>query len=322
MDNLLYKLKFIYSRYLIIALGSIIGFSSLNIYFFQTQLIPLEDFFYEFLMPLLLPVIPLIFWLRPCRKLLKLEQKNGRDLFNLYVLLAYFAILFPFFLSQKYIRDAVGKLTKLPSINQIDKSHLTKFYHISHIYLDKAHSNIRFVSKVSGKNNANLTFTAYVAVPIFENPIPPPLWPSLPTRESTHGDGPLLSNIPLNYFVPKAWLGWQRSLRIRNRQSDAVKDSVFRSFIKETYLNFKNDKIYGFDYLQKAGLSKENENFNLGIRNVYYAKKPIILIPKYNLFQKRGDVYLLWTILSFCIGSIIWFLILIPVKLKEDKLAS
>lgn len=321
MDYLSSKLKLIYSRYLIIGLGSIIGFSLLNICFFQTQLIPIDDFFYEFLIPMLLPIIPLIFWLRPRLKLLRLERKNGKDLFEFYLIVAWFAIICPFVFAQKYITSAAGQLTKLKTINSIDQRHLTKFYKLQHLYLDKAHGALQIEAKASGKHNEKLNFTVYVAIPIYNEP-KPPLWGSSSTPISPKHGVQSSNKIDLDYLRPKAWLGWLMTRQINNRLSQVTKDGMYKTFLKDSYQSFIREKIYDFDYLQKIGNSKDYKNFKKGIAHADPGSpaNPILLIPKYTPFEKRGNRQLFLTLLSFFIGSAIWLIMLTLPRFKEDKM--
>ncbi|WP_316825697.1 hypothetical protein [Pedobacter miscanthi] len=308
MDYLSYKLKLIYSRYLIIALGSIIGFSLFDICFFQTQIIPIEESFYEFLIPMLLPIPSLIFWLRPRLKLLRLERKNGKNLFEFYLIIAWFALICPSIFAQKYVTNAVGQLTRLKTIDSIDQKYLTKFYKVEKLYLDKAHSAVQIEAKASGKHNEKLNFTVYAAIPIYNAPTL--------TGESSS------NKVTPNYLRPKAWLGWLMTRQINNKLSKETKDDMYRTFLKDSYLSFVREKIYGFDYLQKKGNSQDYKNFKKGIDRVFpnSTSNPILLMPKYTPYEKRGSHQLFLILLSFFIGSTIWLIMLIPPKFKKEKL--
>ncbi|ARS41566.1 hypothetical protein CA265_18650 [Sphingobacteriaceae bacterium GW460-11-11-14-LB5] len=321
MDYLSYKLKLIYSRYLIITLGSIVGFSIVNICLFQTQLIPIEDFFYEFLIPMLLPILPVIFWLRPRLKLLRLERKNGKDLFEFYLIIAWFAIICPSIFAQKYITSAVGQLTELKTISSIDQSYLTKFYKVQNLYLDKTHSAVQVEAKATGKHNENLKFTVYTAIPIYNEPTPPLMRSPSKARSLQYGVKSS-GKMELDDLRPKAWLGWQMTKQINNRLTKETKDNMFRTFLKDSHLSFLHDKIYNFDYLQKIGNSKDYKNFKKGIAHADPGSpiNPVLLIPKYTPFEKRGSHQLFLTLLSFFIGSTIWLIMLIPPKFKKEKL--
>ncbi|QNR83817.1 hypothetical protein H9N25_18005 [Pedobacter riviphilus] len=323
MDYLSYKLKLIYSRYLIIAIGSIVGFSLLNICFFQTQLIPIEDFFYEFLIPMLLPILPLIFWLRPRLKLLRLERKNGKDLFDFYLMAAWFAIICPSIFAQKYITSAVGQLTTLKTISSIDQRHLTKFYKVHKLYLDKKHCAVQVEAKVTGKHNENLNFTVYAAIPIY-NEATPPLWGSSSITRSPQDKVKSSNTTHLDYIRPKVWLGWQKTKRISNKLTKEAKDSIYRIFIEDSYQSFLREKIYDFDYIQKIGISQDYKNFKKGIARADPGSpaNPILLIPKYTPFEKKGSHQLFLTLLSFFIGSTIWLIMLILPRLKKNKLPT
>lgn len=317
MKYLNYKLKFIYWRYVVINLGSVLGYSLFNICFFQSQLISIKDNYYELLIPFLLPLAPLIFWLRPRLKLLKLERKNGKNLFDFYLVIAWVATIAPTIFAQKYITAAVGKLSTVKTVNGIERDLLTKFYRIDEIYLDKRHCSVQLETHAVGKSNRDLIFTFYAAVPIYDKPILPALSDS--AAQNTH---PFMEKEEANYRRPKAWLGWKMTQQISNRLKKETKDSLYRIFLKHTNRHFAQDKIYGFNYLQKIGPSNDLENFESGIT---YAdpgipKNPIVLIPKYTSFEKRGIDMLYWACFSLGIGNILWFMMLLATTFKEEKL--
>ncbi len=87
-------------------------------------------------MPILLPIIPILIWLRPRIGLLKLNKKSG-GMPVFYHLVAIMALAIPTMLAQVYVERATGKLQKLENVNQITLQKQTKYYQINHFYIDK-----------------------------------------------------------------------------------------------------------------------------------------------------------------------------------------
>ena len=178
MNDLNIKIKYIYSRYIIILFGILIFYSLFNIFFFQTEIILLNKWIYELLIPFLLPVPALIFWLRPRLKLLRLKNMGRNDPLTGYLVITWMCIIFPTCIAQSYISDAVGVLKPIKTINDLDKHHPGKFYTIDNYYLDKLNSVVYTNASISGKHSEYLDLSIYVAVPIYEKHVVT-LWDSL-----------------------------------------------------------------------------------------------------------------------------------------------
>lgn len=164
------KLRLIYLPFLIIAISIIGGYTFLNwLIIIKLQLFQIKDIIVNFIVPFILPWIPILIWLRPRIKLLSLKTKKGGDLPFLYQLIAAFAITIPTIVAQKYLETATGKLTELPNISQIDKYEATKFYKLKDYYIDKEHISVSKKVEVSGKHNEDLNLRIYIVCPILKS---------------------------------------------------------------------------------------------------------------------------------------------------------
>jgi len=164
------KLRLIYLPFLIIAISIIVGYTFLNwLIIIKLQLFQIKDIIVNFIVPFILPWIPILIWLRPRIKHLSLKTKRGGDLPFLYQLIAVFAIAIPTIIAQKYLETATGKLTELPNISQIDKYEATKFYKIKDYYIDKEHTSVSTKVEVSGKHNEDLNLRIYIVCPILKS---------------------------------------------------------------------------------------------------------------------------------------------------------
>jgi len=164
------KLRLIYLPFLIIAVSVIGGYTFLNwLIICKLQFFSIKDIIVSFIIPFILPWIPILIWLRPLIKLLNLETKRDSNLPFLYQAIAAFAIVAPTIVAQAYLDTATGKLTELDNISQIDKHEATKYYTLKNCYVDKR--NVSFINKVevSGKHNEDLNLRIYIVCPILKS---------------------------------------------------------------------------------------------------------------------------------------------------------
>ena len=164
------KLRLIYLPFLIIAISTIGGYTFLNwLIIIKLQLFPIKDIIVNFIVPFILPWIPVFIWLRPRINFLSLKTKKGGDLPFLYQFIAVIAIAIPGIIAQNYLETATGKLTELQNISQIDKHEPTKYYKLKDCYIDKDHISVTNEVEVSGKHNEDLNFRLYVVCPILKS---------------------------------------------------------------------------------------------------------------------------------------------------------
>jgi rhomboid protease GluP len=169
MKSLSAKFKLIFLPFLVLAVCFICGYSFLNWLFVIKLQIPLDEEVANLWLPMLLPWIPVYFYLRPKIKLLGLKSKK-RDGHFLYVFMAAFAISIPAIIAQMFLLTATGKLTKLQNISQISEHPATKYYELKDYYIDKDHGSVYRTAKASGRNNEYLNLCIYVVCPVLNKP--------------------------------------------------------------------------------------------------------------------------------------------------------
>ncbi|MDB5013453.1 MAG: rhomboid family intrarane serine protease [Daejeonella sp.] len=167
MQNFLIKFKLIFLPFLIIALTVIIGYTLFNFLFLQSELIVLDETVIEYWIPIALPWIPILIWLRPRLNLLRLKSKKGQDRDGFYYVVVGFATIIPLIVAQEYLGSSVGKFSSLKNIEEIDTTNLSKFYSVEKHFIDKIHYGFHSTTIVKGKNNKNLEFAGYVTCPIY-----------------------------------------------------------------------------------------------------------------------------------------------------------
>lgn len=165
------KLRLIYLPYFIVLSSIILGYSLFNLLFIQQGYINLNEKWVNFILPITLPIIPLIFFLRPRIKILLLKRKDGKDWYDFYLFLAFVSIVVPAVMAQEYIALASGKMTSLTSINQISQNPVTKYYTVEQIHTDKSQVRVYVETNVSGKHNENLDISVFTATPLFEKEV-------------------------------------------------------------------------------------------------------------------------------------------------------
>ncbi len=170
MNKLTEKLRLVFLPFLIIAISIIGGYTLLNwLIIIKFQLFQVKDIIINFIIPFILPWIPILIWLRPRINFLNIKTKNGGNLPFIYQLIAAIAIVAPTIIAQEYLETATGKLTELTDISQIDKHEATKFYTLKDYYIDKDHISVSKTVEVSGKHNEDLNLRIYVVCPILKS---------------------------------------------------------------------------------------------------------------------------------------------------------
>lgn len=304
MTNFLNKIKLIYLRFLLVAIGFIVLYSFLIwMVVYQFSLLALNEDLINFWLPFGLPVIPVYIWLRPRIKLLVLKDKKGNLPF-LYFFAASLAISAPTIVLQDYLLTATGKLTTVNNINEISQKSITKYYTVANHYIDKQHATVYRRTEVSGRNNEYLTFHLYVACPILNKA------PGIDTANNT------------NFSMPVAWLGTEYTKGISNHSSDSEKEQAFKELGIEAYHKLKDENLDQFIYLDHIGNNDRRKGYYAAIKSIpqYNGAEPLILEAKNEPFETRNGDKLGWIFKSFGIGAAIWLIMLIFPKFDNLQL--
>lgn len=298
MNNQIEKLRLIYKPFLIIAISVIGGYTFLNwLLFIHLQTFTVKEDIINVWIPMALPWIPIIIWLRPRIKLLNLKSRKG-DLPGLYIFIAGFAIAAPTLVAQSYIEKATGKLTALDRITQIDRQELTKYYSLKTFYIDKRHIGVQNKFDVSGKHNEYFNMNLFVVLPIFASPA------------DTSGSNCL------------AWYGVKYHEQISNRLDDKEKQEMFQRFARESQADFNRKDINRFIYLDRIGNTDDHQGYNEAIHNNkrFSGNSTIVLIPVDEPFDERNGNKLGWIFGAFGIGASVWLIMLLIPKFDSETL--
>jgi hypothetical protein len=172
MNRFVVKLKLIFLPFIFIAVGTIGLYTFLNwLVLIKLDAFKINDIIINLFIPMVLPWIPLLIWLRPRIKLLKLKKGYKKDPVAGILFLNWVSIGFPLVIAQLYIATATGKLTRLDYMSQVNNLPATKYYTVEHFYSNKNMVHLKVAFDVSNKGN-DFNMTIYGAVPVFDHIFP------------------------------------------------------------------------------------------------------------------------------------------------------
>jgi len=294
------KLKLVYKPFVIIAVILTAGYTFLNwLIFIKIQAFSLDEDILNIWIPMALPWIPVLIWLRPRIKLLNLKRKKG-DLPGLYIFIAGFALCAPIIVAQSYLETASGKLTKLENISQLQNHEPTKYYSLKNFYIDKANVGVQPVFDVSGKNNSEFNMNLYVVLPI------------LNSAADTSSSNCI------------AWYGVKYHKQISNHINEQEKQERFQKFANESQADFNQKNVNQFVYFDKIGNTNDHKGYITAIKNdkKYSGSLTTVLIPVNEPFEARNGNKFPWIFGAFAIGAIIWLVMVLIPKLDEESLKN
>jgi membrane associated rhomboid family serine protease len=291
------KIKLLFVPFILTLIGLIIGYTFLHwLLFIELEIFPLKEIITNFGIPIVLTGLAAWFILRPRFKILDLEAKRG-NWRNFFSFILWIALTIPLIISQEYIVTATGKLTELNSINEINKTELTKYYSLKDFYIDKNAIGVHSEFDVSGKNNESFNMHIYVALPIFKE---------------------VSDTIDVE---PIAWLGTEYRKTISNRLEPNEKEEKYQEFANESQIEFDKKNVSNFIYLDRLGHSDKRQGFIEAIKsNPIYEPSEIVLESVNEPFETRNGKKLEWIIGSSLIGSIIWLIMIFIPKVDEKQL--
>jgi len=276
MDNIKIKIKEIYLPFLLLAIGTIVLYNSLRwMLDIRLGLIPLKEDILNIWLPIVIPWIPILIWLR--KRLRILDASGTRDNGHFFYQMAMVAaITVPLIISQNYIEKASFDLIEVESITQVQELPKEKYFSIEKYWIDKADSPSYFTARASGRNNENLNFYLYFACPFSE------------------------SN--------SVWYGVEYKESLSNHSNEEHKNTAYNDFLLESRKEFVYYNFEGVQYFEKLGYSDARDGYLEAIKKQHpniTEKEHIILIPQNEKFEKRLGSSFGWIFGSFGIGAAI-----------------
>lgn len=274
-------------------------YSFLNwVFVIQLKSISVHEDIVNLWVPLFLPLIPILIWVRPRLRLLQLKT-GSRDFLLFYTFAASIVMGTPVSVAQHYLVTATGKMTHLKHIGEIDKHEETKYYTVKSCFIDKAHGSAYASFDVSGKHNQDFNMHLYVVYPMLENA------------------GHVMDS------TCKAAIGFTWRKTIKNSLSDAAKDQEYGQFARECQAEIDSRQLDVFEYLDRVGNSADGDGLMEAFRrNDKYRNNNVSLFYAVcEPFENHNGHKLPWIFYSFLIAHAVWLIMLVAVKLSKYQLS-
>lgn len=301
-------------------------------------------------MPLALPWIPILIWLRPRIKLLKMKRDGRRSPDYAIMFVATLCMTIPMMESSFYLEEYCGKLTHLYRISDINNHLPTEYYSADTFYIDKQNSGLYYSSYTSGRFNSTLNFEIHIVCPMYDRKyswykvdtslgiIAPPSAATDTGSDKTNNvvfTPPAVvqdTEVTLGYgtiergdinITPSAWLGVHYYTSMGNLASNAKKKDREHEFYRECVAKFDDSDMNHFTYLRRVSDNDHRDYYrkaaikSLDTLNVAHA---IILEGGYGNFDTRMGHRLLWIFLTYAIATSVFATIVLLVKFDETKL--
>lgn len=298
MLGLSHKLRIVYGPFLLIAVGCLVGYSFLNwLLIIKTGLFALDEEVVNFWAPFILPWIPIILWLNPRLKALRLSGGNGR-LPDLYRFVAAFAIAAPMVVCQLYLQTAAGELTSLSDVHEIDQAPKTKYYTIRDIFFDRANASTGTSISYAGKNNEYLVMSVFLACPLDDS------------RSA-------------RIHTSDCFLGTTYRNQTSSRLTDSQREEQFRAFVRSSIDDYNRLDLHKFTYLERVGVSEEGRGLGAAAqRNSRLDPGATFTVLKahQDIFEERNGNKLPWIFGSFAIGSFVWLLMVAAAPIDQTAM--
>ncbi|MCJ8292309.1 MAG: hypothetical protein HRT58_21065 [Crocinitomicaceae bacterium] len=252
------------------------------IFSINSNLLIFKEDIYHLWIPLLIPWIPLLFFLRKRAKII--EFRNGGDAPWVLLIMGWLTITGMLVTSNEYLKTATGKLVNVSSIDDL--------VGVDAVYVsfDEFSVNGNFgsaysVSSVSGRGSTNYNMDIYFTYLVNS---------SDPKNEN------------------KFWYGVTYFKGIKNKLSAETKKREYQRFFKYANEHVLSTQFPPAHYYEILPYSDDYENYVESIDLIENIKveSPVILIPKEGKFKDRNGNSLFWFFVFFVAGLIIMICII------------
>jgi rhomboid protease GluP len=324
------KIKLVFIPFLLASTGMLLGYTLLHwLLIGELDRRAIREDYINMWMPFLLPWTVLLTWLRPRIKLFRFPT-GGSPVFA-YQFFGVMIMAVPIIIAQEYLDTAAGKLTQLSRSDLIGDSAATKFYSISHYYIDTSHLGTDYIAQVTGRTGSDLDLSLYIACPIDDESMAPTRIGAVAvnrqpdtTNMITLGYG--TAGFNFQRAAPKAWCCVHYNKRISNRLSTEEKEEREDSFYNQSMALFHLINFRSIVYLERTGYNERYDGFTKAIKKtglqVNDSSLTYILEPKFDAFASRNGQKLPWIFGSWAIGLLLWFGMIIIPPIDEEKLKA
>ena len=298
MNQVLAKTKAIYVPFLLISVGFLVLYSLLHwLLIFRMGLATIDEDLLNFWLPLILPIVPISVWLRPqLRGLVFKKTAHQVD----YFMVAAVVVAGPTIIAQVYLVTAVGKLTHLDRISQIQSAPVTRYYSVDNFFCDKSRAGLNVTVSSNGRS-PTLTVKAFFVSPLRDR-----------------ADNLIRS-------TDDVWIGINYQTEISNRIFDSTeqKNQQYKAFVEDSVSKFNKLDLHSFSYMARLGPCADRRAFLEGVKNSSGSSLfplPIIIVPQAGSFDARAGYELPWVFSTFGIGAAIWFVMLLLPRFDETRI--
>ncbi len=284
------KLKEIYLPFVVVSICTILFYNLFRwVFDIRLGVIPLKEELLDIWIPFIVPVLPVLIWLRHPIRILKLKDTDrGRSGIRALMI---FAIVAPIVISQHYIKKAAFDLVTLENASEIKSHGAEKYFKINNFRVNKDARVDYATARTSGKRNDRLNFFLYLACP-FKN-------------------------------AENVWYGVEYNESTGNTGTTTQQNAWFSNFLNYSERNFASYYFQDVSYFEKVGYSDDWDGYMQAIKNTNpnaAETQQIILIPKTDEFEERFGDTLLWVFGSFGIGLLVILLLILYSKIDEKAL--
>lgn len=297
MKNYVLKIKHIVPCYFFIIFCNVIGLSLFRwLFSIQFQIININEEIWNLFIPIVLPIISILVWLRPRLRVLRFKNSdNGQFGFQVIALFFMVPVLI---ISQSYLSTATGKLLHLYSIKEISSSAKVKYYKLDKFAVATHFAGTYTSYSTSGRYNEHFNFDIYFVTPILVD-----------------------SAIKLE-SIPKYWYGVKYSKQISNGKSAQEKEEIYKEFYQESLAKMIKYPFYLLDHIERTPKSSDLKNYLLAIEGSTQQSAGndcVILEPVFDKYANRNGNILFWIFGSFGIGIVFLMFALIWPNYSESE---
>ena len=275
------KLKELFLPFILIGLGTTMAYVAFRYVFdIKFGLLHWEEQYLNYWIPLFLPWVPILIWIRPRIRILKYRDWGRSDNYLAIQFLMSLAIGIPTKISQEYLIRAPYDQIELNHIQEIHEHPNEKYFHLDEFHFSRDQAVSHITSKVTGKGT-NLNLHQYHAIP-FRN-------------------------------IDAVYIGFHYHESISNNLSDVEKNRSYRAFLQSSALALDGSNFYAAQYFEKLSNSDQLDGYTKAIQlssNHSTGDEVIVLKPVYTPFAERVGNTLPWMIGSYIVGAFIVLLFL------------
>ncbi|AHM63195.1 hypothetical protein D770_24750 [Flammeovirgaceae bacterium 311] len=280
------KFKHIVPTFLLIAFGTTaVTLLFRWVFTINSEILPIKEDVFNIWLPIILPWIPMLIWLRPKVRIVKF--KKGGDAPMLLQFIAWGTMVAMLIVSNGYLKTATGKLAELHSIDELVEQD-SRYIKFGHIELERQFGSAHTEFRASGKYNQYLNFDTYFVYPF------------------------KVSN-PDSKF--KYWYGVKFDEQISNKISPEEKEKKYQFFFEKAVKDFESYKFSEPNFFEILPHSDDRDGFKNAITQlgIYSDVEPVIIEPREGLYSERNGNKLAWIFGSFGIGfSLFLFALIFP----------